>query len=277
MTEYEATQRQRYIERQIRRYKREVAGLDAAGIDCTDSRNQLAKWQKHQRDFIEQTGLKRDYSREAVEGYSPNTKKTEKSALNAKKTVAKGEKSGIIKESNKNSITIITDGAVENVPNLSIDGYTEEQCEFICDQHKELLKYSRDNNDNKEVAFIFSGNLIERQEYIGSDDMIDLGQNLYGNNLFIMHNHPRNGGYSVTDMIFFIKQDNVKSFSIVKNDGTVEILTKSDTFNPNIFKKDFARIIKKTVKTQSVNEYNKEVDKLLRKYSREGGMIKWIK
>ena len=96
MTEYEATQRQRYIERQIRKYKREVAGLDAAGIDCTDSRNQLAKWQKRQRDFIDQTGLKRDYSREAVEGYSPNTKKTEKSALNAKKTVAKGEKSGII-------------------------------------------------------------------------------------------------------------------------------------------------------------------------------------
>ena len=96
MTEYEATQRQRYIERQIRRYKREVAGLDAAGIDCTDSRNQLAKWQKRQADFIDQTGLKRDYSREVVEGYSPNTNKTEKSALNAKKTVAKGEKSGII-------------------------------------------------------------------------------------------------------------------------------------------------------------------------------------
>lgn len=85
MTEYEATQAQRNIERQIRKYKREVIGLDAAGLDCTDSKNLLSKWQSRQRDFIEQTELKRDYAREAVEGYS------------GKKTVAKGDKSGIMK------------------------------------------------------------------------------------------------------------------------------------------------------------------------------------
>ena len=100
MTEYEATQRQRYIERQIRRYKREVAGLDAAGIDCTDSRNQLAKWQKHQRDFIDQTGLKRDYSREAVEGYS------------RKKKVAKGDKSGIIELYKGKGIEVTSDSDI---------------------------------------------------------------------------------------------------------------------------------------------------------------------
>ena len=98
MTEYEATQRQRYIERQIRRYKREIAGLDAAGIDCTDSRNQLAKWQKRQADFIDQTGLKRDYSREVVEGYSSKSKKSRKLADDSNKTVANGGKSDIIKE-----------------------------------------------------------------------------------------------------------------------------------------------------------------------------------
>ena len=85
MTEYEATQRQRYIERQIRRYKREVAGLDAAGIDCTDSRNQLAKWQKRQRDFIDQTGLKRDYSREQIEKDSKSVDMVSKMDYNYKK------------------------------------------------------------------------------------------------------------------------------------------------------------------------------------------------
>lgn len=85
MTEYEATQRQRYIERKIRRYKREVAGLDAAGIDCTDSRNQLAKWQKHQRDFIDQTGLKRDYSREQIEKDSKSVDMVSKMDYNYKR------------------------------------------------------------------------------------------------------------------------------------------------------------------------------------------------
>ncbi|MGN0556317.1 MAG: phage minor capsid protein, partial [Acutalibacteraceae bacterium] len=84
MTEYEARQTQRGIERQIRKYKREIAGFDAAGVDSTASKERLLKWQERQRDFTRQTGLKRDYAREAVGGY------------NGKKTVAKGEKSGII-------------------------------------------------------------------------------------------------------------------------------------------------------------------------------------
>ena len=82
MTEYEATQTQRYIERQIRKYKREIAGLDAAGLDSTQSKGLLKKWQERQRDFIDQTGLKRDWQRERVQEYSKK-----KSVANSKKVV----------------------------------------------------------------------------------------------------------------------------------------------------------------------------------------------
>lgn len=92
LTEYEATQKQRYIERQIRKYKREVAGLDAAGIDSTDSRNRLAKWQQRQRDFIEQTGLKRDYSREQIEKSSKTVDTVSKMDYNYKKDKEQFEK-----------------------------------------------------------------------------------------------------------------------------------------------------------------------------------------
>ena len=83
LSEYEATQKQRYIERQIRKYKREVAGFESAGVDTTDSKSKLRRWQDRQRDFIEQTGLKRDYGREQI------------GMLH--KTVAKSKNSGIIK------------------------------------------------------------------------------------------------------------------------------------------------------------------------------------
>lgn len=82
LTEYEATQTQRYIERQIRKYKREIAGLDAAGLDSTQSKGLLKKWQERQRDFIDQTGLKRDWQRERVQEYSKK-----KSVANSKKVV----------------------------------------------------------------------------------------------------------------------------------------------------------------------------------------------
>jgi hypothetical protein len=61
---YDATQRQRYIERQIRRWKRESSALEAAGVDNTAAKGKVREWQAVQRDFIDQTGLRRDYFRE---------------------------------------------------------------------------------------------------------------------------------------------------------------------------------------------------------------------
>lgn len=185
--------------------------------------------------------------------------------------------SGIIEENSKKAITPISDKAVERVPKVQISGYTDEQCKFIQSQHQELLKYSRDNNENKEVAFVFDNNLSNRKEFTGSDDKLDFGSSLYGKDLFVMHNHPRNSSYSATDMVFFMQNSNVKSFSIVKNNGAVEVLTKSDKFDSAILKKDFERIIKKTVKSKSISEYDKAVKKLLEKHSQEGDMFEWIK
>lgn len=67
LTEYEATQVQRSNERTIRKCKREVAAAEAAGLPTEKAKANLAEAQRHQRDFIEQTGLKRQYDREKVE------------------------------------------------------------------------------------------------------------------------------------------------------------------------------------------------------------------
>lgn len=66
MTEYVATQRQRYIERQIRRYKREKAGMQAAELPTEESQAKIKKWEEIQADFLSQTGLKRQVARENV-------------------------------------------------------------------------------------------------------------------------------------------------------------------------------------------------------------------
>lgn len=66
MTEYEAQQQQRYIERNIRRWKREKAAMEAAGQDTSKSDKKIREWSARQADFLEQTGLKRQYQREEV-------------------------------------------------------------------------------------------------------------------------------------------------------------------------------------------------------------------
>ena len=69
MTEYEALQQQRSIERNLRRWKRENRAMKAAGLDTTESAAKIAKWQGVQKDFINQTGLKRQAERESIAGW----------------------------------------------------------------------------------------------------------------------------------------------------------------------------------------------------------------
>jgi hypothetical protein len=66
MTRYEAEQRERQIERSIRKYKRQAMTQEAAGADNTAARRKLGEWQAKARDFTKQTGIARDSAREYI-------------------------------------------------------------------------------------------------------------------------------------------------------------------------------------------------------------------
>ncbi|GHV39842.1 hypothetical protein FACS189490_04050 [Clostridia bacterium] len=68
LTEYEATQVQRANERKIRRYTREENAFKAAGDTgkASEARAKLRQARKEQSEFLEATGLKRQYERERV-------------------------------------------------------------------------------------------------------------------------------------------------------------------------------------------------------------------
>ena len=57
LAEYEATQQQRYFERQIRRWKREYVAMEAAGQDFTEAAVKLRSYREQLSDFLKQTGL----------------------------------------------------------------------------------------------------------------------------------------------------------------------------------------------------------------------------
>ena len=190
------------------------------------------------------------------------------------KNVDNSGESGIIEESNKKAITPITDTSIERVPNVKISGYTDEQCSIIQQQHKELLRYSRDSNESKEVAFVFDSELNNRKEFKGSDDKLDFGSTLYGKELFVMHNHPRNSSYSDRDIQFIIGNDNIKTLSVIKNSGNIETLTKSDIYDKGRALVELKRCYKKYVKNGTDEEINKAVNSFLKNNK---GLFEWIK
>lgn len=69
MTEYEASQKQRYMERNIRKWKREYTALEAAGQDTGPAAAKLRAWREKESDFLAQTGLKKQSVRSQVAGF----------------------------------------------------------------------------------------------------------------------------------------------------------------------------------------------------------------
>lgn len=104
MTEYEALQEQRKIERNIRRWKREQNALQAAGLDSGEASAKIAEWNRRQKDFLEQTGLKADGTRVAV-GKGSTPKETERVALLKQKEIEKYSQYRY----NKNGTIVVTD------------------------------------------------------------------------------------------------------------------------------------------------------------------------
>lgn len=204
--------------------------------------------------------------------------KAKKAENTSPESVAKSGKSGIIKEKSKKPITPITDKAISRIPKVDIEGYTEEQCLEIQKQHKELLKFSKEQNDNKEVAFVLKNDVSKMitEPIKGTDEKINLGSALQGKDLFVMHNHPRNSSYSLNDIIEFIKNDSIKTFTIVKNDGNIEVLTKLKGYDRLSLLTELQRMGKKRIKTGSDSEYRKVIDKFLSKHQ-EGGLFEWKK
>ena len=81
MTEYEASQEQRKLERYIREQKRTIAALEAAGEDASEYRSRLSKANKAYSDFTKQTGLKQQ--RERTQIAKPSTQKTKQPIANS--------------------------------------------------------------------------------------------------------------------------------------------------------------------------------------------------
>jgi hypothetical protein len=184
------------------------------------------------------------------------------SEILAQRRLTYDAKRGIINEKSNKPIIAITDSAIQNVQYVGIYGYTEEQSKAIQQQHKELLKIAREKNNNFEVALILNNNLEAGNPLFGRDNDVEFGL-LNGTNLAVLHNHPRGSGFSANDLKFFCQCDQVKTLTIVKNNGQVEYITKSERFNPEILSLEYVRMHKKMIKKGTSDEYDKLINKLL--------------
>ena len=300
---YDLSQKQRQLENRIRHTKRQVMAIKegrdyaehpdhkaALDEDYKKKAAKLERQNKEYKDFCEQNGLKTRQERLTIAKWDrqqaaeargaaaryKNSRSTEPREKPDTSTVeisvgsplTESSSGAKIEEAKRKEIIPISERAISDVPEVKISGYTDEQCKTIQEQHKELLRYARDNNDSGEVAFVFREGLTDRKIVVGTDAEIDLGRSTVGNgfNQFVMHNHPRGSSFSLQDVTEFLGNRGIKTISIVKNNGNVEFLTKLGNIDPKESGLILSRLLKK-------HDTDKAIEKFLEK--EEG--IEWVK
>lgn len=135
LNEYEATQKQRYIERQIRRWKREEEAMKAIDFPTDESTAKVREWQGIQKDFIKQTGLKRQYDREQIGKTVVNTSNSDIIKL------------GKISENHLEKLSLEEvkkfNGKLSNRATRKWYKYNDEQIEKLIDKSKSLEEQAR--------------------------------------------------------------------------------------------------------------------------------------
>ena len=158
LTEYEATQQQRYIERQLRRWKREYQAMSAAGQPAGKAAAKIAEWNQRQADFLKQTGLKKQVGRTQVEGYNKSV--SAKATWAARKNSAEDAK----------FLSAITGARITNIYGKAARTHAEKYYGLIRSMTNDVASIARNTGfSKKEVEAIKRFIFIDEHDLGGQE------------------------------------------------------------------------------------------------------------
>lgn len=142
----------------------------------------------------------------------------------------------------------ITGAAIEKVPYIKYKEIDPKHYDNLHVLSKTCLEIARDQNDSNEVAVVYSldcDNLIgTSEEYVGftlgSEHEVDPAGSVVSYHILrttlscavvCLHNHPNLSKFSLNDVKFFLKNDNVKLMTAITNLGSISYLVRTDKYN----------------------------------------------
>lgn len=179
------------------------------------------------------------------------------------------------------NITIITDEIINQIKPIKFYGRSDSESNQIIEAHKKLLKYAKNNNNSNEVAFVwdnnFKGYAVQKGQRTNLEFKGEALKKIYlTKQSWVMHNHPGNSWFSNADIRFFMMTDEVQTLSVVTNQGKIEALTKTASYNKI---KATAKIRKIYLENGKPTD-NEGITKVLQKFiawADRKGWIRWSK
>jgi len=145
-----------------------------------------------------------------------------------------------IKKGKEDTITVLTPDVIEKIPKVKLF-HNREMDMALYNHHKNLLNVSMKKNNSHEVGFFWNLNHLDEIFVVkGSQKRISLSdEKLRGwiktapkNSIVVMHNHPRNGMFSGSDLKSFADYASIYAMTAVCNDGTIYSIHKTQEFDP---------------------------------------------
>ena len=141
--------------------------------------------------------------------------------------IAKEQESGIINDSNSNYYTI-TDKAINSVPLVKVDGFTDEQNYLLQEAHKQLLRKAKTEKLGVEMSAVYDMDMKQIGKTRTEHNVGRVGIDNPSEPYIGIHNHGSDETFSISDIEGFIRRNNMRMLTVVGNKGSIYILKKSD-------------------------------------------------
>lgn len=217
---YEATQVQRRLERQVRKYKRRIACGEERGLDMTGDRARLGQAQKRVRQWCKQNKLPRQYERERAYGVAKQPRAMGTLEV-AQPLVPKGP-GGTLGVNRKvvNSSGYRSRIEALPVPRKAANGIRRETGRILSDcngtQHERVSAISW--KSGRTVADSFRATPQNGSASLSPSQVATCAGTDGG--VLLIHNHPANGRPSFTDIESVAGNSWVRGSFVACHDGT---------------------------------------------------------
>ena len=161
----------------------------------------------------------------------------------------------------------ITEEAIQAVPLVKPEGWTDELAEKLREAHKDLLRFVKDAPAETEAAAVYTPEMKLLDRRIGGKNAV-LFPRLNVPHILI-HNHPDGLTFSPTDIYSFIRRDSTVLMTAVGNDSAVYLLQKTIKYKPLEYEDAFNRLPLKLQQYVEANDPEGYVNELIR-FMKEG-------
>ena len=141
--------------------------------------------------------------------------------------IAKEQESGIINDSISNDYTI-ADKAINSVPLVKVDGFTDEQNYLLQEAHKQLLQKAKTEKLGVEMSAVYDMDMKQIGKTRTEHNVGRVGIDNPSEPYIGIHNHGSDETFSISDIEGFIRRNNMRMLTVVGSKGSIYILKKSD-------------------------------------------------